>query len=99
DLVVHHNVGDVYVAPHRVDEVTDADAISVAVAAGYHHIQVVIGQLDPFRHCDRAAMQTVHAIGMKESRQVRCAADARNDHQVFGFDSEPPGRHVQDIEQ
>ena len=53
-----------------MDEVTDADAVAVAVAAGDDDVQVMVGKLDTGGHGDGASVQAVNAVGMNEARQV-----------------------------
>src|SRR5207249_653254 len=74
DLVVHHDIQQVHVAAHGVDEVVAADAESVAVAAGHHHGQMVVAHLHPGGHCQCASVQGVHAVGFDEAGEVRGAA-------------------------
>src|SRR5262249_42258422 len=95
DLVVHHDVGDIYVAPHRVNKMTNPDPVAVAVSSSHHHVEIVIAELDSLGYRDRAPVQTVDPIGMKEARQVRRASDSGNDHQVLGFDTQPSRGHLE----
>src|SRR5262249_40546140 len=88
DLVVHHDIGQVQVAPHCVDKMAQANAIAVAVSAGDDDLQVMVGELYAACDSNSAPMQAVDSVRMKESRQVRRAADARDYHQVFGRDAE-----------
>src|SRR6185503_17523305 len=74
DLVVHDDVGQVDVAPHRVQEVVAADAVAVAVAAGHDRLHLVVGQRGAGRDGQRATVQRVHAEGVDVAGQVRRAA-------------------------
>ena len=71
NLVVHHDVRYVDVAPHRMNEVTDAYAVAVAIASGDHHVEIVIGELDSFGDSHRAPVKTVDAVGVNEPRKIR----------------------------
>ena len=86
NLVIHDEVGKVEIPAHRVDEVPEADAVSVPVATGNHHLQVVIGKLCARGHRHRPPVQAVHSVGVNEARKVRRAADARNQKEVLGLD-------------
>ena len=79
NLVVHHDVGQIDVAAHGVNEMVAADAETVAVAAGADDFQLVVAQLDAGGHRQRAAVQRVHAVGVDVARQVGGAADAADD--------------------
>ncbi len=83
DLVIHDDVGEIEVAAHGVDEVADADAVAVAIAAGDDHLEIGVGQLDAGGHRDSASMQGVHAVGVHIAGQVGGAADAGDDDQVL----------------
>ena len=85
DLVVHHDVEQIDVAAHGVDEVIAADAEAVAIAAGDQHSQIVVGQLHARGDSQRPAMQRVHAVGIDEAGEVGRAADAADgSHIVVG---------------
>jgi hypothetical protein len=53
-----------------MNKVTYANAVPIAIPAGYHNIQVVIGEFDAFGNGDRPPVQAVNAISVNESRQV-----------------------------
>ena len=76
DLVVHHDVGQVEVATHGVDEVAGADAEAVAVAARDQDGHGVVGELHAAGNGERPAVQRVHAVGVDEAGEVGGAADA-----------------------
>ena len=44
-LIVHHNVGEIDVAPHRMNKMVAADAIPITVATGGDNLELVIGEL------------------------------------------------------
>ena len=88
DLVVHDDVGQVDVAPHRVHEVVAADAVAVAVAAGDDDLHLVVGQGRSGRYRQRAAVQGVHTVGVDVAGQVRRAADAADRHDLVGLQAE-----------
>jgi len=70
NLVVHHDVGQVHVPAHGVDEMIAADAIAVAVAPGADDFKLVIAQLGAGADRQGASVQGVHAVGVDEAGQV-----------------------------
>jgi hypothetical protein len=62
DLVVHHEIGDVGVAPRGVHEVIAADGDAVAVAAHRDHREVGSGQLDAGGDGERTSVQRIDAV-------------------------------------
>ena len=75
DLVVHHDVGEVHVAAHRVRHVPAADREAVAVAARDEHQQLGVRELDPLRDRQRPAVHAVEAVGGGVARDPARAAD------------------------
>ena len=95
NLVVHHDVGQVDVAPHGVDEMVAADAVAVAIAAGADDFQFVVAELDAGGHGKGPAMQGVHAVGVDIARQVRGAADAADDTDLMRLQAEVEQRGLE----
>jgi hypothetical protein len=83
DLVVHHDVGQVDVAPAGMQEVVAADREAVAVAAGDQHREVGTRQLQAGGHRQGAAMHAVEAIHAGVGGNPRGAADAGDDRDFF----------------
>ena len=98
DLVVHHDVRDVDVAAHRLDEVVQPDAVAVAVAAGRDDGHRRVGQLGARGERQRPPVQAVHAVRPEEPGQVRRAADARNDQHLGRIQPEAGARLEQAVQ-
>src|ERR1700730_18194239 len=64
DLVVHCDIEQIHIAPQGVNEMIAANAETVAVAAGNHDDEVMIGELDARCNGQGAAVQRMHAIGI-----------------------------------
>ena len=79
DVVVHHDVGQVDVAPARVQEVIAADRVAVAVAAGDEHRQFGARDLEAGCRGERAAVHAVEAVAGRVRGNARRAADAGDD--------------------
>ena len=62
-----------------------ADAVAVAVAAGYEHGQIVVRQLRASRHCQGAPVQGVHPVGVEVARQVGRTPDAADGQYLVGL--------------
>ena len=88
DLVVHHDVGEVEIATHGVDEVAGADAKAVAVAARDEDGHGVVGELHAAGYGKRPAVKRVHAVGVDEAGEVGGAADAADRHDFMLGDLE-----------
>src|SRR5690606_37027715 len=84
DLVVHDDVGDVHVAPDRVQEVVPADGVAVAVAPGGQHRQVAVGQLQAHGRRQRAPVHDVEVVAVDVVADFARAADARDDGYLVG---------------
>ena len=69
-----------------MDEVGAADPHAVSVSPRNQNVQRHIGEFDPGRHCQRPSVQTMHAVGLDEARQVGRATNPRYDHHVLGLD-------------
>src|SRR5215472_3919146 len=67
DLVVHREIQEIHVAAHGVNKVVAADPEAVAVAAGYGHRELVIGEFDARGDCQGSAMKRVHAARTPKS--------------------------------
>ena len=70
NLVIHHYIGKVQVAPHGVDEVPQADAVAVAVASGDDHVQVMIGQFGAGGHGHSTTVEAMHPVGVNVARKI-----------------------------
>src|SRR5437899_4019427 len=46
DLVIHHDIEQVHVSPHGMDEVIATNPETVAVATSDEHCEIVVGHLD-----------------------------------------------------
>jgi len=86
DLIVHHEIGKIYVPAQRVEEMVPSDGVAVAVAAGHDDLQFVVGELGARGHCQGATVQRMHTVGINISRQVGRAADAANGHHLMGLE-------------
>src|SRR5207237_6814534 len=82
DLVVHDDVGDVEVPAHRVDEVAEADPVSVAVPAGDDDVQLRVRELGALRDREGPAVERMESVRRQEMREVARATDARDDEDV-----------------
>ncbi|MCY1186821.1 hypothetical protein D9M73_277310 [compost metagenome] len=56
----------------------------IAVAGDDPHVEIGIGELHPRRHRRSATMDSVEAVGFHIIRETRRAADAADEHGVFG---------------
>src|SRR5207248_1467556 len=65
-----------------------ADTKAVAVAAGHQYGQIVISKLHARGHCERPAVQSVHAVGVDEARSVGRTANAADSDHVMVRDLE-----------
>ena len=74
-----------------MDEMSHADAESVAVAAGHHHVKVGIAELHAGRDRNGASVQAVETVGTDESGKVGGAANTGHNHQVFGLNGKVGG--------
>ena len=84
NLVVHHDIREVYVAPGGVGEVVAADAVAVAVAAGDDNVQVMVAQLCAGGDRQGAAVEGVHPVGVEVARQVGGAPDPADCQNLVG---------------
>ena len=98
NLVVHNDISEVQISPHGVDEMIQADAIAVSVAARDDHVQVMIGKLGAACHGDRAAVEAVDAVGVEKARQIRGTANPRNHENVLGRELQLLGRNLERTE-
>jgi hypothetical protein len=73
-------VGQIGVAPHRVDEVVAADPIAIAVATDHDNPEIMVAQASAGRDRQGAPVQRVVPIGRHVVGQLAAAADA-GDHQ------------------
>ncbi len=89
DLVVLHDVGDVGVAAHRVNEVVAADAVAVAIAGYGDDLQVVVRQLDASRHRQGATVDAVVGVDPQVVGQLRAAADATDHQRLVRREAQP----------
>src|SRR5438876_12296422 len=60
-----------------------ANSVTVAVAAGANHFQVMVAKPDAGRNRERAAMERVHSVGVDVTGQIRGTADATDDADVM----------------
>lgn len=70
-LVVHYDVSQVDIAAHRMNEMVAANSVTIAVAAGANHFQLVVANSHAGRNRQRAAVQRVHAVSVDVTRQIR----------------------------
>jgi hypothetical protein len=54
----------------------------------------MVGKLDSARHRNSPAVQAVYTIGVDEARQIGRTSNTRDQHQVFGTDSELAGGNL-----
>ena len=85
DLVVHHNIGQVYVAAGGVSEVIAADTVAVPIAAGNEHRQIVVRQLGAGGHGQGTPMKGVHPVGVEVARQVGRAPNTADCQYLMGL--------------
>src|SRR4030095_5189684 len=95
NLVVHHDVGQVDVAPHRMDEMVASNPVAVAIAASADDFQFVVAELDAGGHGEGSAMQGVHAVGVDIPRQVRGATDTADDTDLMRLQAEVEERGLE----
>src|SRR3989338_887350 len=63
-------------------EMVAADAVSVAVAGNFNHIQLVVGQFYSAGNRKPPPMEPFKPVCPDEVRCLRAAADARNEHRI-----------------
>ena len=56
NLVVHHNIEEVDIFSHRMNEVISADAVSIPITAGNNHVHFVIRKFRTGSHSKRTSM-------------------------------------------
>src|SRR5205085_11439878 len=56
-----------------------ANSVTIPVAAGANHFQLVVAASYASRNRQRAAVQCMHAVSVHVARQIRRTADAAND--------------------
>src|SRR5207249_3618442 len=95
DLVVHDDVREVDVAPRRVQEVGQADAEAVAVAAGRKDGEVGVGDLDAGGQRQDAAVDAMDPERSEVRRDVAGAADAGGQDGAVGVEGEVGGGLLQ----
>src|SRR5215212_5848279 len=69
DTVIEEDVVDVEIAPDSMDEMVAANRQCVAVAGDHPNAEIRIRALDSGRHCRRASMNTVEAVGIHVVRK------------------------------
>src|SRR5881296_1813760 len=95
DLVVHHQVRDVEVPSHRVNEVPHPDSVSVPVAAGDNDLEIRIRELRALRDRQRPSVDRVESVRRQEVRQVARASDPGDDQDVPWLELECMDRHLE----
>src|SRR6266498_1664420 len=83
NVVIHHDVRHVDVAPARVEEMIAADRVTVAVAASGEHGEIGTCDLETGRRRERAAVHAVKAVARRVRGNPRRAADARYDSDLM----------------
>ena len=84
DLIVHHNIGQVDIAPRNMHEMVASDAVAIAIPTGGDDRQLVVTHLGPRSHGQSPAVQGVHAVGVEVSRQIRRTADSADCQDLMG---------------
>src|SRR5947207_265613 len=65
-----------------------ANSVTVAVAAGANHFQLVVAKFDAGRNGQRAAMERVHAVSVDVTGQIRRTADTADDADLMRLRAE-----------
>src|SRR5438128_3340286 len=65
-----------------------ANSVTVAVAAGANHFQVMVAKSDAGRDRQRAPVQRMHSISVHIARQIRGTADAADDTDLMRLKAE-----------
>ncbi len=89
DHVVHDDVRHVHIPPDRVDQVIEADPVSIAVAPGREHHEVAVGQLDPGRDRQRPPVVHVEPVRPEVRGDLAGAPDARHEDDPVRRHEEP----------
>ncbi len=84
NLVVEQQHLAIEIAANEVHRVVAADRQRIAVAGDDPHVEIGIGELHARRHRRRTAVDGVEAVGFHIIREARRAADAADEHGVFG---------------
>ena len=77
-----------------MDEVGDADSVTIAITTGDDYLEIRIRKLNAAGHGNSAPVQRVDAVSVHIPGQVRGAADAGNNDHVFRRDSGFGGAHL-----
>ncbi len=88
NLVIHHNVRDVHVAPNRMDGMPHSDGKAVSVTPRSHHRQVPVGQFQPLGDGKGTAVDPVKAVSIQIPGDTAGATDPRNERHIFRFQTE-----------
>src|SRR4029077_3474308 len=88
DLVVHHDVSEVNVAPHGVNKMIAAYSVTVAVAASANHFQFVVASPDPVRIRECAPMERGPSVSVDVTGKIRRTADAADDADLMRLQPE-----------
>src|SRR6185436_9697070 len=80
DLVIHDDVSHVEVTTNRVNEMAHTNAVAITIATGGNHGHIAVAEFGALRYSDRAPMQRVHAVGVKETGDVGGTADSGDQH-------------------
>ena len=88
DAIVHHHICHVDVAAAGVQEMVAADRIAVAVTAGHHDGEIRPRHFQSGGQRERTAVHAVETIAIRVGRNPRRAADAGDDGDLFGWQTQ-----------
>ena len=72
-----------------------ANSVTVPVAAGANHFQLVVAASYASRNRQRAAVQCMHAVSVHVARQIRRTTDAADDASLMRLQSQLKHRRLQ----
>ena len=84
NLVVHDDIGQVYVAARRVHKVVPTNAVSIAVSTRCNNGELVIRHLGTSGHGQGPAMKSVHPIGVDVPGKIGGTANSADGQDLMG---------------